>query len=230
MMTNKIGVICAHPDDEVLGCGGTMARLADSGHDVHVLVLGEGATSRNPLRHEEGKSHELDMLRRAALAAAKVLGVQSVAFGGFPDNRMDGVDLLDIVKGVERFLAEKQIHTVLTHHGGDLNIDHQIVHRAVLTACRPLPGSTIQTLLCFEVPSSTEWSVGSIAQPFHPNWYEDIEHTLARKLEALQCYEMEMRPWPHPRSCRGVEALAHWRGVSVGKQAAEAFELSRLVR
>ena len=226
-MTNKIGVICAHPDDEVLGCGGTMARLADSGHEVHVLVLGEGATSRSPLGHEEGKNHELDMLRRAALAAAKVLGAQSVAFGGFPDNRMVGMNLLDIVKRVERFLAERQIHTVMTHHRGDLNIDHQIVHRAVHTACRPLPGSTTQTLLCFEVPSSTEWS---IAQPFHPNWHEDIEHTLARKLEALQCYEMEMRPWPHPRSYQGVEALARWRGASVGKQAAEAFELSRLVR
>lgn len=229
-MTNKIGVICAHPDDEVLGCGGTIARLAESGHDVHVLVLGEGVTSRDLLRHEEGKRHELDMLRQAAFAAAKVLGVQSVAFGGFPDNRMDGVELLDIVKGVERFLAEKQITTVLTHHGGDLNIDHQIVHRAVHTACRPLPSSMIQTLLCFEVPSSTEWSAGNPAQPFQPNWYEDVEHTLARKLQALQCYEMEMRPWPHPRSFRGIEALAHWRGASVGKQAAEAFELSRLVR
>ena len=89
-MTSKIGVICAHPDDEVLGCGGTMARLAESGHDVHVLVLGEGVTSRDRLRHEEGKRHELDMLRQAAFAAAKVLGVQSIAFGGFPDNRMDG--------------------------------------------------------------------------------------------------------------------------------------------
>lgn len=229
-MANNIGVICAHPDDEVLGCGGTMARLADSGHDVHVLVLGEGATSRDPLRQEENKSDEINMLRGAALAAAKILGVQGIVFGGFPDNRMDRVDLLDIVKDVERFLAEKQINTVLTHHGGDLNIDHQIVHRAVITACRPLPGTLIHTLLCFEVPSSTEWSVSSIARPFHPNWYEDVEHTLERKLQALRCYEAEMRAWPHPRSYRGIEALAHWRGASAGKHAAEAFELSRLVR
>lgn len=229
-MANNIGVICAHPDDEVLGCGGTMARLADAGHQVHILVLAEGATSRDVRRDVEHRSAELGRLREAAAAAARVLGAASVTFGEFPDNRMDAVDLLDVVKYVEAFLFEKQIGTVMTHHGADLNLDHQIVFRAALTASRPLPGGQVHTFLSFEVPSSSEWSSPSIAVPFHPTWYEDIDLTFERKLQALRCYETEMRAWPHPRSYEGVEALARWRGVSVGKRAVEAFELIRRIR
>lgn len=229
-MANNVAVICAHPDDEVLGCGGTVARLANRGQEVHVLIVAEGVTSRDPRRDTEHRSDELNRLREAAFAAAKVLGVRTVAFGGFPDNRMDGIELLDIVKCIEHFVVEKQIGMLLTHHAADLNVDHQIVHRAVLTACRPLPDAPVHTILSFEVPSSTEWASRGIGQQFCPTWYEDIEATLERKLQALHWYEMEMRAWPHPRSYAAVEALARWRGASVGKGAAEAFELVRTIR
>lgn len=222
--------MCAHPDDEVLGCGATMARRAALGDEVHVLILAEGITGRDEGRDLAARNAELTALRHAAQAAADVLGARSVTFCGFPDNRMDSVELLDVVKAVERFLAEWSIDDVYTHHAGDLNVDHRITHHAVLTACRPLPGARVRSLLCFEVPSSTEWQSRGLGEPFTPAWFEDATQTLHTKVAALRCYEEEMRLWPHPRSYEAVDVLARWRGASVGLPAAEAFELVRLIR
>src|SRR5665213_864817 len=164
---------------------------------------------------------------RAALRAAAILGVQQVTFGDFPDNRLDSIALLDITKSVEALITRYKPDTVLTHHAGDLNIDHRRVHEAVVTACRPQPGHCVRALLCFEVASSTEWQLSGSAPAFVPNWFEDIADTLDRKLAAIDAYAVEMREWPHPRSRRGVEDLARWRGVTVGVPAAEAFMLGR---
>jgi len=229
-MAARVGVVCAHPDDEVLGCGATMARHAALGDEVHVLILAEGITGRDEGRDPAARHAQLAALKQSAQAAADVLGAHSVTFEGFPDNRMDSVDLLDVVKAVERFLVGRSIEAVYTHHAGDLNIDHRITHQAVLTACRPVPGSRVHTLLCFEVPSSTEWQARGSGEPFMPVWFEDASQTLHAKLAALRCYEEEMRTWPHPRSYEGVDALARWRGASVGLPAAEAFELVRRIR
>lgn len=140
---------------------------------------------------------------------------------------MDTVALLDIAKIVESQIAEHQPDTVFTHHAGDLNIDHRRMHEAVVTACRPQSGYSVKTLLSFEVPSSTEWQLPGSAPPFMPNWFVDISSTLGRKLSALQAYATELRDWPHPRSIQGVKHLAHWRGATVGVDAAEAFILGR---
>ncbi len=140
---------------------------------------------------------------------------------------MDSIPLLDIIRSIEGSIARIKPDTVLTHHAGDLNIDHRRVHEAVATACRPQLGHPVRTLLSFEVPSSTEWQLGASAPTFVPNWFEDITSTLERKLAALDAYEAELRAWPHPRSRQAVEHLARWRGATIGAQAAEAFMLGR---
>lgn len=220
-------VVAAHPDDEVLGCGGTLARWAAAGAAVHVAFLADGVNSRRASDGQPLLDDEQARRRAAAHAACQALGVASVWFGDCPDNRMDTVALLDVVKRVESLIDQHRPDTLLTHHGGDLNIDHRRVFEAVLTACRPQLGHPVRTLLMFEVPSSTEWQLPSGGALFAPNWFVDISAQLPAKLAALQAYAAELRPAPHPRSLAGVQALAAWRGASVGCAAAEAFMLGR---
>lgn len=220
-------IIAAHPDDEVLGCGGTIAKHVQNGDEVHVVIMAEGVTSRDKVRQRESRDGELSQLAQAAQEAGRILGVQSVELYNFPDNRMDAVDLLDVVKVVEAAIDRHKPVMIYTHHAGDVNIDHRIVHQAVVTACRPLPGQYVKTLLFFEVPSSSEWQTPGSAPAFLPNYFVDISNCLDKKLQALEAYESEMRPWPHPRSLTAVEHLVRWRGTTVGVEAAEGFVLGR---
>ena len=220
-------VVAAHPDDEVLGCGGAIAKHVQEGDRVHVLILAEGATSRNRERDRQQFQTELSDLEISANQASKILGVNSLFLHSFPDNRMDSCDLLDIVKVIEQAIEQYQPQIVYTHHSGDVNIDHRRIHEAVITSCRPLPNHSVHTLLFFEIPSSTEWQTSGSAPPFIPNWFIDISETLSLKLKALEAYQSEMRAYPHPRSLKAVEYLARWRGATIGVQAAEAFMLGR---
>ena len=222
-------VIAAHPDDEVLGCGGTIARMVDDGWQVHILILAECSTSRDASRDRDARHDELSELEKSARLAAAILGASSVRLEQFPDNRMDGVDLLDVVKCIEAEIARSQPCRVLTHHVSDVNVDHGVVHHAVAAACRPLPGSRVREVLYFEVASSTEWRTPHSAAAFAPSMFVDIASTLERKLAALEKYASEMRPFPHPRSIRAVEHLARWRGATIGCEAAEAFEVGRRI-
>jgi len=228
--TKSYLIIATHPDDEVLGCGGSMAKWASEGHEVHVLIMAEGVTSRDQRRDRKVRQEELSQLAQAAHQAGDILGVQSVQLMDYPDNRMDSVDLLDVVKEIEKYIEKIQPQVVVTHHGGDLNIDHQIVHQAVITACRPQPDHLVKRILCFEVPSSTELQPPTAKNVFIPNWFEAISDTLELKIKALEAYKMEMREWPHARSIKALEHLARWRGASVGAEAAEAFMLERELR
>ncbi len=221
----SILILAAHPDDEVLGCGGTIAKLADQGASIHVAFLSDGVFSREC--GQEKQQENLIARRNAAQKACDILGVKSVSFDNFPDNRMDTVALLDITQAIEHLIEKHQPDTVFTHHAGDVNIDHRRLHEAVVPACRPQRGHLVKTLLSFEVPSSTEWQLPGSAPAFMPNWFVDISATLDRKLAALELYADELRAWPHPRSRQGVEHLAHWRGATVGVEAAEAFVLGR---
>jgi len=216
-------VIAAHPDDEILGCGGAMAKHVDAGDTVHTLILGEGLAARDAARGMAGR----DALQACAIAAARELGAATPSFAALPDNRLDSLDLLDVVKIVETKLVEVRPTTLYTHWANDLNIDHRICCQAVMTAARPLPGSTARMIYLFEVPSATEWAVPYAAAPFAPTRFVDISAQLERKLRALGCYASEMRPFPHARSLEVVEALARWRGASVGVAAAEAFVVAR---
>lgn len=225
-MTEVIAVIAAHPDDEVLGCGGTIASHIKNGDQVHVLILAEGLTSRTDSRNTETLSELAD----SAHASNKILGTTSLELERFPDNRMDSLDRLEIIKRVEVFIQKYKPTKIYTHHAGDVNIDHRLTHDAVVTASRPMPNQHIvSTLLFFETASSTEWQTSGSASPFLPNWYVDITSTLDTKLKALNAYESEMREWPHARSIKALEHLARWRGANIGVQAAEAFMLGRRI-
>ena len=227
MMHSPVLVLAAHPDDEVLGCGGTIARLAAEGAAVHVAFFADGVSSRAAGPGAPAQDAELAARRAAAQRACDVLGVASVTFGDLPDNRLDTIALLEVVKRVEALIARHHPDTVFTHHAGDLNVDHRRIHEATVVAARPQRGNPVKALLSFEVPSSTEWQLPGSGAAFTPNWFVDISAFLPRKLEALQAYASELRSWPHPRSREAIEYLARWRGATVGVDAAEAFILGR---
>lgn len=223
----QILVIAAHPDDEVLGCGGTIVKHIDNGDKVHILILAEGVTSRDMERDRNSSIKDISKLKKAAHKAHKILGSNSIKLMDFPDNRMDSVDLLDVIKVIENEINKINPEIIYTHHSNDLNVDHRITHQAVFTACRPEPNTIVKKIYCFEVPSSTEWQDPMAVTPFMPNTFVDISNTLDKKLSALKTYESEMKIWPHSRSIKAVDHLAHWRGASSGFEAAEAFTLSR---
>ncbi len=229
-MTNSVFIVAAHPDDEVLGCGGSIARHADAGDHVQVLIVAEGATSRQQQRDRGQVDTELSDLARAAQKAGEILGATGVELLDLPDNRLDSIDRLDLVKLIEARIKRYQPQIVYTHHSGDVNIDHRRLHEAVVTACRPTPGHSVKRLLSFEVASSTEWQPPGSAPAFQANWFVDISDQWERKRLALEAYASEMRPWPHARSIQALEHLAGWRGAQVGVEAAEAFCLLRELR
>ena len=224
---SRVLVVAAHPDDEVLGCGGSIARHADSGDQVQVLIVAEGSTSRQHERDRAQVRDELSALAKAAQTAGSILGAAGVELLDLPDNRLDSLDRLDLVKRIEQCVQCHQPGCVYVHHAGDVNVDHRRLHEAVVTACRPSPGHVVKRLLSFEVASSTEWQVPGSAPAFQPNWFVDISTQWERKREALEAYASEMRSWPHARSLEAVEHLARWRGSQVGVDAAEAFCLLR---
>ena len=216
----NVGAIVAHPDDEVLACGATLARLASMGTAVHILVLATGQAARG-----NGGRDAIAKLRQEARSAADILGARSIEFGDYPDNRMDTVARLDVVQTVEAFLKQRTIDHVITHHPGDINVDHGVVARAVMTATRPVPGSRVSRVWAGEVPSSSEW--GMPWERFSPQIYVDVGATIEIKLQALAAYKSEMRPFPHPRSPEALTHLAGVRGAECGHQAAEAFVVLR---
>ena len=222
-------VVAAHPDDEILGCGGTMARLASEGHEVRIAILAEGMTSRYQQRDQADRKQLNDLHNHAQQAADKV-HAKELVLCKLPDNRMDTVPLLEVVKVVEELLERFRPSVIYTHHSGDLNVDHGVVHRAVLTATRPVPGQRTREIYAFEVPSSTEWAFQRLEPTFRPSVFVDISATLDTKISALACYDTETRAFPHPRSPEALRAIAMRWGSVAGFQAAEAFELIRSLR
>lgn len=211
-------IVAAHSDDEVLGCGGTIARHVSEGDVVEIVFLADGVMSRADCDIKAIKARE-----NAAKAAHKILGISHSVCLGMPDNKMDSLSLLDIVKPLEEVIQGFLPDLIYTHHNGDLNIDHRLTHQAVMTACRPVPGYTVREIYSFEVMSSTEWNPSGVSH-FLPNYFIDISNDfLEKKLLALKEYSMEMRKAPHSRSFEHVEYLARHRGYSVGLEAAEAF-------
>lgn len=228
-MNKQILIIAAHPDDEVLGCGGTIARLTEEEHDVYVAILGEGITSRYDKR-EQADQGMIKELQDRSRQVSKLLVVKELCLYDLPDNRFDTIPLLDIVKTIEKLINRFQPQIVYTHHGGDLNIDHVVTHRAVMTATRPAENCPVKEIYAFEVPSSTEWAFGQFQPAFQPNVFVDISATLETKIQAMQIYESEIRHFPHPRSSQVLRAIAEKWGSGVGLLAAEAFQLARSIK
>ncbi|WP_018969630.1 PIG-L deacetylase family protein [Rubritalea marina] len=225
-MSKNILVVAAHADDEILGCGGTMAKHADAGDDVAVIFLTNGVGSRGA---GEEDSQNVELRDCSAQKALGIVGARSLTRLELPDNAMDSVSRLEIIQALEPYIKSFQPETIYTHHGGDLNIDHRRVLEAVLTACRPQPGSFLSQIYSFEVASSTAWQGSSLSSAFSPNHYIDISQQLDRKLTALEAYSEEMRDFPHARSIKALEVQAKFRGAQVGLEAAEAFVLERSI-
>lgn len=218
----NILVLAAHPDDEVLGCGATIARLSSEGHKVTIAILGQGAASRFPKVSTEALA-EISALRERSRDAARILGAAKVLHYDLPDNRFDSVDLLNVVKLIEEIGQRTSPDEVFTQYGGDLNVDHQITFRATMTAFRPQPGCRVRALYAYEVPSSTEWAFGSLGTTFLPNTFVDVGSYVEAKMAALEAYSAEMRDFPHPRSLDAVRNRMFERGACIGAMAAEAF-------
>jgi len=223
-MNKIVLVIAAHTDDEALGCGGTIARHVAEGDKVYAVFIADGVTSRL-------KADQNDLISRnsAAEQARKVLGIHESYYLGLPDNRLDSIPLIVVIQSIEPIISRLQPNIIYTHHSGDLNIDHQITHQAVMTACRPMPGSGLLEIYAFEVVSSTEWATPG-HNPFIPNVFIDISSYIETKQSALACYQTEMRIEPHTRSLKNIEYLARHRGHCVGMYAAEAFMMIRMLK
>jgi LmbE family N-acetylglucosaminyl deacetylase len=222
-------VIAAHPDDEILGCGATLARIASEGGKVQTLFLSDGESSR--FDHDNLNSDEFKqkLLRRreSAEAAAKLIGSLPPKFLDFPDNQLDTVPLLAITRLIENEILLLNPKRVITHSNADLNIDHRIAHEATLIATRPQGLCEVIELLAFELPSSTEWRPPGSGQNFIPNYFVDVTYFEEVKSQALQCYAIELRDFPHPRSQESISALMKWRGSNSNCSSAEAFLLLR---
>lgn len=223
----KVLIIAAHPDDEILGCGGTIARLAKEQNQVFLLILGEGITARDKDRDLLKREKEIQELKQQTVRAGEIIGLTRNFSYDFPDNRFDSVPLLDIVKAIEEIKSEVKPEIVYTHYWGDLNIDHRISYEATLIAFRPNTENEAKQIYSFMVPSSTECSYPNL---FNPNIFVDISKTLEAKIKAFSCYTNELRESPHPRSEEALRVLAkHWGSVS-GLGLAEAFSAVRIIK
>jgi len=215
-------IIAAHPDDEVLGCFGTVARLIKEGYTAYTLILSRGKTSRGDISDSEMKQYKNEMIN-----ANNLIGIKKVYQADFPDNKFDSVPLLDIVQKIEEIKKIISPEIIFTHHIGDINIDHQITHKAVLTATRPMIEETVTTIYAMEVPSSTEWNSYSKDTIFTPNVFFDISETIKTKIKAMEEYNSELKKYPHPRSLQHIEELARLYGSQIGINSCERFILIR---
>lgn len=225
-------VVAAHPDDELLGLGATMHKLIkEQNTNVHVVILGEGITSRSDTRDTEKWKEVLEEHHANINAAGGHIGYKSIHTYNFSDNRFDSHALLDIVKIIEKEKEEFKPEIIFTHNAGDLNVDHQLTFQAVMTATRPMEGEDVTTIISFETSSATDWQYSGHPEQFHPNYYVGIsEDDLLAKLDAMSEYKFENRPYPHPRSLKALRTLAEYRGYTSGNQLAEAFEIVRMIR
>ena len=218
---NKILVICAHPDDETLGLGGTICSHVEQGDKISVLIFTDGESAR-------GKSDsKIKMRQKQAKKAAKELGIEKIEFLNYPDQELDIIALKDLSKKIENKITKNSPNIIYTHYWGDVNQDHKRLFEATLVACRPIPNSPIKQILCYETPSSTEW--GNSFQNNHPNVFVNIEKFLDKKIKAIQNYSNEIKPFPHPRSEEAMINRAKFWGSTIGVHYAEAFYMIRKI-
>ncbi len=224
-------LVVAHPDDELLGLGATMHKLIHEQQcHIHVVILGEGITSRADSRDTKLWEKELATHRENIKNAQAAIGYQSVSIYDFPDNRFDTVALLDIIKVIEKEKANFKPEVIFTHHGGDVNVDHQRTFEAVITACRPMAHEQVKTIITFETPSGTEWRASTDPRHFVPNLFFSVsKENVEAKIKGMESYEFEKRAYPHPRSPQALTIQAQRWGVAVGCEYAEAFNIVRSI-
>lgn len=216
----RVLVIAAHPDDEVLGMGGTIALHSDRGDAVRILVVTDGSSTQYP-----GDAEIRARKEGEARAAAAELGVTDYVHLDFPDMRLDTLAHVDVNRVVEEHMRDHEPEVVYAVQP-DVNLDHRALFDAVAVATRPTPGQPVRRLLTYAPTSSTEWTP-AVLNWFVPNWYVDVTDTLERKVAAFAHYETERREYPHPRSERAVRAAASFHGSACGCEYAEPFVLVR---
>ncbi len=224
-MKKRVLVSIAHPDDEVLGCGGTIAKHIDQGDEVFCIAMTDGVGARILKKN----TRAINDRKKAALNASKKLGFKWLydCCENFPDNGLDSIKLLDIIRVIEKAKKKVNPHIVYTHDFNDLNIDHKLVSDATMTAFRPHEGEICESIFAIEIPSASDYGAYKNSLNFIPNHYVDISKTWTKKFNALKCYGDEMKKYPNSRSVKGLEILAKYRGTQVGMHKAEAFKVLR---
>ena len=234
----KILILAAHPDDEVLGMGGTIKKLSKGGNDIKIIFMSTGILSRRKIESKVSKQvftkdwmkkneNKIKSLRGDAKKAGKILGVNEIEFMDFPDNEMDIVSTLMVTKSIENSIKDFNPKVVYTTPQNDVNVDHQKVYASTLVATRPHKNSNVQEVLSYEIPSSTEWFFSS---QFNPNVFVDISKEFASKIKAIKAYKNEIREFPHPRSIEALEVITKRWGSVAGFNFAEAFKLVRMLK
>lgn len=221
----KVLVIAAHPDDEIYGMGGTIAKLTQEGNEVYVLIVTEGCSSQYV-----GDVDKIAIKKKEANRANSMLGVKEVLFGDLPDMKLDAIAHVEINNVIEKAVREIQPDIVYTHHHGDVNIDHQKVFESTMVAVRPTATQCVQKVYCYQVPSSTEWHANNEKYMFLANTFEEVGAQYELKQQAILAYESELREAPHPRSVETVSIYDTALGRQVGLKKAEGFVLIRSVR
>lgn len=229
MNFSKILVVVAHPDDEVLGCGGFIDQLIKLRKKIKIIFLAEGTSCRFDNQINEKKLLKLIKTRESyAKAALKILNVKDYEFYDLKCGSLNSYPLVKINKIIENEINKFKPDTILTHNLHDCNMDHTVVHKSVMIASRPIPKTTVKNVLCFEIPSSTEWN---FENPFNPNFFVDIENNIERKIKAFnKYYPTEGKKFPFPRSAKGLKTYSNFRGMSVGIKNAEAFKIMRFIK
>jgi N-acetylglucosamine malate deacetylase 1 len=219
----KILVVAAHPDDEILGVGGTVVMHVDQGDCVELAIMCGGGS----IRYSLGRGPQA---RDEARKAAEILGVTDLVIRNLPDQRLETLPISQVAGEIETLVQSFRPDTIYTHFCGDINRDHRVLTEAVMVAARPYAAPFVKEVLMFETPSSTEWGLPQSSPPFQPNVFVDITPALQRKLEAFSCYSAELCAEPHPRSLTALRERAHYWGSMVNRQAAEPFVSVRSLR
>ena len=225
-INKKILVVVAHPDDEVLGCGGTILKYINEGYKIDLITLTDGVSSRN--LEKQKNTIEKRIRLEALLKSSKILGIKNILNLDFPDNKLDSVPILDIIQPIEKKIIKFKPGKIITHFDNDLNKDHNIVSKAIQTICRPIAPFKINEILFFEVLSSTEWHLNK-KNSFVPNKFIDIAKTINKKICAFKCYKREIQKFPHSRSIEGIKTIAKYRGMMSGLKYSEAFIIHRMI-
>ncbi len=223
----KVLVVVAHPDDEVLGMGGTIAKLHDAGHEITLMIITDGSTSQ--YRGDERLEQIIAEKKTETANAATILGIDRVIYGGLPDMKLDMTAHIDVNNVIEKAVGEIEPDMIFTHFYADVNMDHQMVYKSVQVASRPVAGRSLKGVILFNTPSSTEWSFQFPDSAFCPNYYVDITDTAERKYKAMKEYATELREYPHPRSIEYLRTNDSSVGINVGLERAEAFMIARYI-
>lgn len=219
----RILVIAAHPDDEVLGVGGTISKLSNQGHEIYTHIITDGSSTQY-----KGDLEKQEKKKREAEAANKILGIKKVFFGELPDMKLDTIPHIKINQEIEKIINKINPEVVFTHHYGDVNKDHKLIFESTLVACRPTPNKNVKKLYTYETLSSTEWGNSNSNDIFIPNMYVQLEEkNIEQKCSAMQEYKTELRDYPHPRSVEAILNNSKQRGNEIGYYYAESFRLIR---